>query len=49
MNMEEREVKREKIANSSKIQEYRKKISDEVYLDHAIRKIATELSNYLTK
>ena len=32
-----------------RIEEYRKRISDEAYLDHAIRKIAADLSHYLTK
>ncbi len=50
MNKEEREIKQKKInGNSSKIEEYRKMISDEVYLDHAIKKIASDLSRYLTK
>ncbi len=49
MNKDEREIKQEKInGNSSKIEEFRKKITDEVYLDHAINKIASDLSRYLT-
>ena len=32
-----------------RIEEYRKRISDEAYVDHAIRKIAADLSHYLTK
>jgi hypothetical protein len=31
------------------LDEYRKRIADEDYLDHAIRKIASDLSHYLTK
>ncbi|MDY6967250.1 MAG: hypothetical protein SVR08_01155 [Spirochaetota bacterium] len=50
MNKEDREIKQKKISgNSLKIEEYRKKISDDVYLEHAIRKIAIDLSNYLLK
>jgi hypothetical protein len=50
MNMEDREIKKGKITGDYKrIEEYRKKISDNDYLDHAIKKIATDLSHYLTK
>ncbi len=50
MNKEEREIKQGKIRGDPKrIEEYRKRISDEAYLDHAIKKIATDLSHYLTK
>ena len=50
MNMEDREIKKGKTTgNYNRIEEYRKKISDDDYLDHAIRKIATDLSHYLTK
>jgi len=35
--------------NSFHIEEYRRRISDVRYLDHAIQKIATDLSHYLTK
>ncbi len=50
MNMEDREIKKGKITgNRKKIEEYRKKISDSDYLDHAIRRIATDLSHYLTR
>jgi hypothetical protein len=50
MNMEDREIKKGKITgNYNRIEEYRKKISDNDYLDHAIKKIATDLSHYLTK
>ena len=34
---------------SVSLDEYRRRIADENYLDHAIRKIATDLSHYLTK
>ncbi len=50
MNKDEREKKPGKIrGDPRKIEEYRKRISDETYLDHAIKKIATDLSHYLTK
>jgi hypothetical protein len=50
MNKEDRETKQGKIiGDSRKIEEYRKMISDKQYLDHAINKIATDLSHYLTK
>jgi len=50
MNKEDREIKQNKInGNPIKIDEYRKKIADAMYLDHAITKIATDLTHYLTK
>ena len=50
MNRDEREIKQKKInRQSSKIDEFKKKISDDLYLDHAINKIASDLSRYLTK
>ncbi|HQG42780.1 MAG TPA: hypothetical protein PLH80_12375 [Spirochaetota bacterium] len=50
MNKEDREIKKEAAKEvSQKILEYRKKVSDEAYLDHAINRIATDLSHYLTK
>ncbi len=50
MNRDEREKKLGKIrSDPRKIEEYRKRIADETYLDHAIKKIATDLSHYLTK
>ncbi|MCP4133517.1 MAG: hypothetical protein GY754_21285 [bacterium] len=50
MKTEDREIKPGKVrGNPKKIQEYRDRISDESYLDHAISKIATDLSHYLTK
>lgn len=50
MNKEDREIKQERnIVFSSKIEEYKKKISDDMYLDHAIKKIASDLSRYLMK
>jgi hypothetical protein len=50
MNRDEREMKQKKIVHrSSKIEEYKEKMSDDLYLDHAINKIASDLSRYLTK
>jgi len=50
MKMEDREIRPGNIrGNPEKIQEFRERISDESYLDHAISKIATDLSHYLTK
>jgi len=50
MNKEDREIKKEAAKEvSQKILEYRKKVSDDAYLDHAINRIATDLSHYLTK
>ena len=50
MNKDEREIKQRNInRRSSKIDEFKKKISDDLYLDHAIKKIASDLSRYLTK
>ncbi|MBN2403704.1 MAG: hypothetical protein JXN64_15110, partial [Spirochaetes bacterium] len=50
MNRDEREIKQKKISSrSSKIEEFKQKISDDLYLDHAIKKIASDLSRYLAK
>ena len=50
MNTDEREIKQKKTnPRSSKIQEYKRKISDDLYMDHAINKIASDLSRYLSK
>jgi hypothetical protein len=50
MKTEDREIKQDsREADSEKIREFRKKISDSTYLDHAITRIATDLSHYLTK
>ncbi len=50
MNKDGREMKQKKIGRrSSKIDEFKQKISDDIYLDHAINKIASDLSRYLTK
>jgi hypothetical protein len=50
MKTEDREIKQDnREVDSDKIREFRKKISDNTYLDHAITRIATDLSHYLTK
>ncbi len=50
MKMEDREIKTGELKGSpGRINEFRKRISDESYLDEAITKIATDLSHYLTK
>ncbi len=50
MKMEDREIKKGKISNDQiKILDLKMMIADDAYLDHAISKIATDLSNYLTK
>ena len=50
MKTEDRETKKQPVKRDPKrIMEYRERISDDDYLDHAISKIATDLSHYLTK
>ncbi len=50
MKKEDREIKQDnRELDTVKIKEFRKKISDDTYLDHAINRIATDLSHYLTK
>ena len=50
MKKEDREIRPvNQDKNSSRIREYRRRISDESYLDEAISKIATDLSHYLTR
>ncbi len=50
MKKEDREIKRvHREVDSDKIREFKKKISDKTYLEHAITRIATDLSHYLTK
>jgi hypothetical protein len=50
MKKDDREIKQgNRDVDSEKIKEYRKKISDKTYLEHAITRIATDLSHYLTK
>lgn len=50
MKMEDREIRQGKISgDQDKIDALKKKISDDSYLDHAISKLATDLSHYLTR
>jgi hypothetical protein len=50
MKKDDREIKQDnREVDDDKIREFRKKISDDTYLDHAITRIATDLSHYLTK
>lgn len=50
MKKEDREIKQDNNEfDADKIAELRKKISDKTYLEHAINRIATDLSHYLTK
>ena len=53
MKTEDREIsqvkKKNGKANIKKIQQFKKRISDESYIDQAISKIATDLSHFLTK
>jgi len=50
MKKEDREIQQGMLKkNFSTVDLYRKRISDESYLDHAIAKIATDLSHYLMK
>ncbi len=50
MKKEDREIGPGNVKyDPEKIREYRKRISDDSYLDHAISKIAADLSHYLTK
>lgn len=50
MNTDDREIRPAKFKGKrGRIEECRERIADEAYLDHAISKIATDLSHYLTK
>ena len=50
MKKEDREIRQGKISGDPrKIEDLRRRVSDEKYLDHAISKLATDLSHYLTK
>ncbi len=50
MKKEDREIKQDnRELDEVKIKEFRRKISDNTYLDHAITRIATDLSHFLTK
>ena len=50
MKKEDREIKQDnRELDEVKRKEFRKKIADNTYLDHAITRIATDLSHFLTK
>ena len=50
MKMEDREIRQGKITgDQDKIDALKRKVSDDSYLDHAISKLATDLSHYLTR
>lgn len=50
MNKDDREIQKRKIGRDKlTIDEYKKRMSDTDYVDHAIQKIATDLSHYLTR
>ncbi|MBP7584027.1 MAG: hypothetical protein KBA61_08350 [Spirochaetes bacterium] len=50
MNKDDREIQQRKIGRDKlTIDEYKKRMSDGDYVDHAIQKIATDLSHYLTR
>ena len=50
MEMEDREIRPARFRESvDKLSQIRERIKDESYLNHAIFKIATDLSHYLTK
>ena len=50
MKKDDREIQQvDREVDSDRIKEFQKKISDKTYLEHAIARIATDLSNYLTK
>jgi len=53
MKTEDREIKKTNLdevsSRKNKIRELRARIADEAYLNHAINKLATDLSHYLTK
>jgi hypothetical protein len=50
MKMEDREIRKSSNnVDPDKIRELKKRVSDESYLDHAISKLAADLSHYLTK
>jgi len=50
MKMEDREIRKDaNRGDSDKIRELKKRVTDESYLDHAISKLAADLSHYLTK
>jgi hypothetical protein len=49
MKREAREVDVSRATTRCAIEEYKRRIADKAYIVHAIQKIATDLSHYLTK
>ncbi len=50
MKMEDREIRKSSnTADPERIRKLKKRVADESYLDHAISKLAADLSHYLTK
>ena len=50
MNKDDREIQKRKIGRDKlTVEEYKKRMADEEYLEHCIQKIATDLSHYLTR
>jgi hypothetical protein len=50
MKREDREInKGPGTKEKDRIREYRERIADDSYLEHAINRIATDLSHYLTR
>jgi hypothetical protein len=50
MNKDDREIQKRKIGRDKlTIDEYKKRMSDMDYVDHAIQKIATDLAHNLTR
>ncbi len=50
MSKDDREIQERKVGRDKlSIEEYKKRMADEEYLDYAIQKIATDLSHYLTR
>lgn len=50
MKMDDREIRQgKKSGDSDRLEDFKKKITDDKYLDHAISKLASDLSHYLTK
>lgn len=50
MSKDDREIQDRRVGRDKlTIEEYKKRMEDEEYLNHAIQKIATDLSNYLTR
>ncbi len=50
MSKDDREIQERKVGRDKlTIEEYKKRMADDQYIEHAIQKIATDLSHYLTR